>query len=84
MNNYLVYFEIYGKKLKTTVEAIDESDAKSIVAEKIIFHKIVPIETNEHDNDDYGDAFNKMFGSDETLNNLMDMLGISKDKNKKT
>ena len=37
---YTVYFEIFGKKLKTTVEAENESQAKQAVARKIKFHKI--------------------------------------------
>ena len=37
---YTVYFEIYGKKLKATVEASDEKDAKYVIMKKIIFHKV--------------------------------------------
>lgn len=37
---FIVYFEVYGKKMKTEVEARDEQQAKETVLSKIIFHKI--------------------------------------------
>ena len=40
MKNYTVYFEIYGKKMKTRVLARDKVEAKARVAEKMIFHKV--------------------------------------------
>ena len=44
MNNYTLYFSLYGKKMKTTVSANSEQEAKQIVKDKIVFHKI---ETND-------------------------------------
>jgi hypothetical protein len=41
MNKYTVFFEIYGKKLKTTVKAKSEAEAKKLIAEKIIFYKVI-------------------------------------------
>lgn len=41
MKKFKVYFEIYGKKLCTTVSAVSEHDAKNIVSSKIKFHKFV-------------------------------------------
>lgn len=38
--NYEVYFEIGGKKMRTTVMAESEEKAKTRVKEKIKFHKI--------------------------------------------
>ena len=38
---YIVFFEIYGKLLKTTVDAENIDEAKKIVVDKINFHKIV-------------------------------------------
>lgn len=35
-----VFFEIYGKKLKTTVKAHSHAEAKEIVKSKIVFHKV--------------------------------------------
>lgn len=40
MTKYSVYFEIGGKKLKIVVEAKGASDAKEIIKNKIIFHKV--------------------------------------------
>ena len=40
MKEFVVYFELFNKKMKTTVAASTEDEAKSIVANKIIFHKI--------------------------------------------
>ncbi len=40
MNEYIVYFEIFGKKLKTKIIADSEKQAKEMIKEKIIFHKI--------------------------------------------
>ena len=39
-NKYTVYFELFGKKMKTDVEARNEEHAKGIVKSKIIFHKV--------------------------------------------
>lgn len=41
MTNYEVFFELYGKKLKTSILAENEMTAKEIVRNKIIFHKVV-------------------------------------------
>lgn len=40
MNEYTIYFEIYGKKMKTKVLANTKEEAKEIIRSKIIFHKI--------------------------------------------
>jgi 1-deoxy-D-xylulose 5-phosphate reductoisomerase len=37
---FTVYFEIYGKKMKTSVEANNKEHAKQIIKDKIQFHKI--------------------------------------------
>ena len=54
---YDVYFEIYGKKMKATVEANSEEDAKYLVRGKIKFHKVVEI----RELGDIGDFFNGLF-----------------------
>lgn len=41
MKNYDVYFELYGKRMKTTILAENEEKAKEIVRGKITFHKVV-------------------------------------------
>lgn len=40
MKKYDVYFEIFGKKMKASVAAKSEEDAKAAIKEKIIFHKV--------------------------------------------
>lgn len=40
MRKHTIYFEIFGKKLKTTVMANNEREAKELIKNKIIFHKI--------------------------------------------
>lgn len=42
MKNYKIYFEIYGKKMKTVIKANSEHEAKELVKNKIKFIKIVP------------------------------------------
>jgi len=46
-NNYSVYFEIYGKKMKSKVLADSVEDAKQQVIDKIVFHKIVSDDDDE-------------------------------------
>ena len=43
MNKYLIYFEIFGKKMKTEIFAASKEEAKRKMKEKIIFHKIEKI-----------------------------------------
>jgi len=40
MRNYEVYFELFGKKMKTTILAENEKQAQEKLKNKIIFHKI--------------------------------------------
>ena len=40
MKDYIVYFELFGKKMKTTVSAENKQDVKEYIESKIIFHKI--------------------------------------------
>ena len=40
LNKYTVYFELFGKKMKTDVEAKNEEHAKEIIKSKIIIHKV--------------------------------------------
>jgi hypothetical protein len=66
MNTYIIYFEIFGKKMKTIVDAPSKSEAKKVVKNKIIFHKIEGEEDIE--------ANNNAKGFD--LDGLKDFLGI--------
>jgi hypothetical protein len=56
MKEYIVWFEIYGKKLKTTLWAYSVDDAYTRIREKIIFHKIQEVPKN-----DIPDFFNDIF-----------------------
>lgn len=60
--NYEVYFEVFGKKMKTTILAESEDDAKKKVLDKVVFHK-AGIRKN--------DAFNE---SMDILQNTIDIL----------
>ena len=66
MKNYDVYFEIYGKKLKTTILAESEEKAKENVRNKIVFHKVVK---------DQKDEFNQ---ATDMLDEMINMLGGKK------
>jgi len=57
MKNYIVYFEMFGKKVKTTILAKSTTEAKQNVINKIKFHKITE---NPEDEFNKGvDIFNK-------------------------
>lgn len=60
MKKYEILFEIYGKKLKTTIEANSEEKAKEIVKNKIRFDKITELKSNN--SDDIVDQMLNMFG----------------------
>lgn len=38
---HIVYFELYGKKLKAEVEASSEEEARQKIINRLKFHKIV-------------------------------------------
>ena len=40
MNTYTVYFELFGKRMKTQVTATSEENARQIIRNKIIFHDV--------------------------------------------
>jgi hypothetical protein len=62
MKNYIVYFEIFGKKMKTKILAESKEKAEQQVKDKIIFHKVVI---------DEQDDFNKIM---DTLDSITDIL----------
>lgn len=41
IKTYDVYFEVFGKKMKTQILAESEEQAKEIIKSKVIFHRIV-------------------------------------------
>jgi hypothetical protein len=60
MKQYTIYFEIFGKKMKTTLSAFDEEQAVRLLKEKIVFHKIeqTPDKTKS---DEFVNEFEKIF-----------------------
>lgn len=65
---YKVWFEIYGKRMQTTVEANNETDAKAMIKSKIIFYKV---EKWEPLRSELKDLFN-----DKDLDDICNALGI--------
>ena len=47
MKKYVVWFEAFGRKLRTTVEAENEYKAMDAVKNKIIFYNVVEKEPDE-------------------------------------
>lgn len=64
IKKYDVYFEIYGNKMKTTVTANSESEAKNKIKNKLKFHKVV-----KH--------YRKDTSSGKSVEDLMSILGIN-------
>lgn len=62
MKNYEVYFEIYGKKMKTTVLAESKQLAKVEVLNKLVFKKI---------EEKQGDTFNECINIIQDMNDFL-------------
>lgn len=60
---YTVYLELFGKKMKTSILAESEEDAKKIVREKIIFHAVKFDASTTHNKmvADLDDLFKNLF-----------------------
>ena len=58
MNTYTIYFELFGKKMKTTVQADSEIKAKDIIRYRIIFHKVEDVTKADDILDQIRDMFN--------------------------
>jgi hypothetical protein len=71
MKKFKVYFEIYDKKMVTTVEAENEEEAKKAVFKRIIFHDVKTITDSERD------IVNRI---DETLDKIVNFIGNAKVK----
>ena len=59
MNEYRIYFEIYGKKMKTTIQARSLSDAKDKLKSKL---KILKVEKLPNFTDELAQEFKDFFG----------------------
>lgn len=66
MKDYNINFEIYGKKMKTTVKAKDIPEAKDNIRNKIIFHKVVEKKDTDFEN------------IKSMMNEIIDILGGNK------
>jgi len=66
MKNYIVYFEIFGKKMKTTEPAETMTEAKQNVIDKIKWHKIT-----EKPQDEFNQSI-------DMLEDIIDILGGKK------
>ena len=66
MKNYDVYFEIFGKKMKTTILAETMTEAKEKIINKIIFHKVT-----EKPQDEFNQSI-------DMLEDIIDILGGKK------
>jgi len=66
--DYTVYFQIFGKRMKTKVLAKSEQEAKDKVIAKLIFDKV---EINK------GDYFNQAM---DIMDDIRDVLGGNKKK----
>ena len=56
MNDYNVYFEVYGKKLRTTVQAIDEFDAINKVKSSVEIVKVKIVDENQPIQPEYDES----------------------------
>lgn len=61
MNEYIVYFELYGKKMKATVTAYSKQEAEQAIKNKIIFHKTTLKDLDHQIPKDLKDFFGGIF-----------------------
>lgn len=62
MKTWTVYFEIFGKKMKTDVEADSFYAAQCKVKDKIIFHKTIEKSSQPETLDEAMDKLKDLFG----------------------
>ena len=58
MKTYEVYFELFGKKMKTTVSASSKEHAKEVIKNKIKFNEIMELDLRG----ELPDCFKSIFG----------------------
>jgi len=63
---YLVYFEVFGKKMKAEIDADSPEDAKYKLYGKIIFHKVHQV------------GYSKAGTGNDTIDRLNDIFGMFK------
>lgn len=57
MKKFVIYFEFYGRKIKTTVLSDNEENAKKEIKNKIVFHKIEKEKSQFNKDSDFFDNF---------------------------
>lgn len=60
LKDYIVYFELYGKKMQTIIKADNAEEAKYMIMGKIVFHKIH--EKVDELSKDLPEGFKEIFG----------------------
>lgn len=55
MKTYTIFFEFFGRKMKTKVDAESEAAAKEAIRKKITFHVVRPTTAEEIIKDSYRD-----------------------------
>ena len=63
MKTFTIYFELFGKKMKTDIQALTAERAKERLKSKIVFHKVTEKTANPGVNETVKDMF-KQFGWD--------------------
>ena len=62
MKEYIVYFEVYGKKMKTKVTSYSEEAAKEFIKNQIVFYDVKPSQKKTVDMpEEFRDIFGDMF-----------------------
>jgi type IV secretory pathway VirD2 relaxase len=85
MENFQIYFEIFEKKMKMSIEANSKEEAKEIVKEKLkekLLNEIVFFDSVKTDNSFAKKPIDKKqyHGSDQVFDNLMNMFGMGEKK----
>ena len=60
--SFLVYFEIYGKKMKTEVKAVNKQHVIDIIKSNLIFHKIEYIPKYIKKDEDFVNILQELMG----------------------
>lgn len=60
MKEFTIYFEIFGKKMKTNIFALTEERAKDRLRNMIVFHKVEQV-PEKGMNGDFIDHFSRIF-----------------------
>ena len=76
MNNYMVFFELYGKKMKIHIRAYNKELAEDIIYAALKIHKIV--ECDPPYSPPEGDNFPPLDNNNDMFDYLMNLFGKPK------